>query len=616
MKLATRTNQLFLDLLVLSAAYFLSYFIRFEGDVPKQFITLLFFTWPYILILKFLVLHIVGVLRISWRYISLKDIVRISLAAAISCSILLASRTFFGQYIDTWQYAHYGVIPYGIILIDFLATILGLCGVRALRRLVAEQFEHHGRREVPIKRVLLVGAGQSGVTVAKELLSHPEMALKAIGFIDDDKAKIGTIINGIKVLGSTAEIATYAQKERADQILITISKIAGPQIRRLTKLCQETGLETKIIPSLHELVGGNLTVNSIRDVSIDDLLGREAVHLDLELIRPLLKDKCVLVTGAGGSIGSELCRQIANFAPKNILLLEQAENPLFAISNELNARNINITPIIADITDSARIAAVFATYKPEVVFHAAAHKHVPLMEINPGEAIKNNVLGTRVLAETASRAEVKAFLLISTDKAVNPSSVMGASKRIAELIIQALSATSKTKFVAVRFGNVLGSSGSVIPTFLAQIRRGGPVTVTHPDMRRYFMTIPEACQLVLEAISLGEGGEIFILDMGNPVKIVDLARDLITLSGFKPDEDIKIVFTGMRPGEKLFEELSVASEHADKTKHPKIFVGRIAAADSRFLAQKVAELEKAALENNNAILPALIKTIVPEYSGA
>jgi FlaA1/EpsC-like NDP-sugar epimerase len=336
----------------------------------------------------------------------------------------------------------------------------------------------------------------------------------------------------------------------------------------------------------------------------------------LELINPLLKDKCVLVTGAGGSIGSELCRQIANFAPKNLLLLEQAENPLFAISNELKAKQVPITSIIADITDRARIEDIFATYQPEVVFHAAAHKHVPLMELNPQEAIKNNVTGTRVMAETASKFGAKAFLMISTDKAVNPSSVMGASKRIAELIVQSLSARSATKFVAVRFGNVLGSSGSVIPTFLQQIRAGGPVTVTHPDMRRYFMTIPEACQLVLEAISLGEGGEIFILDMGSPVKIVDLARDLITLSGLKPGEDIKIIFTGMRPGEKLFEELSVSSEHAEKTKHPKIFIGRIAAADSQALAQKVSALEKAAGENNAAALPALIKAIVPEYSGA
>ncbi|MCQ2382854.1 MAG: polysaccharide biosynthesis protein [Clostridia bacterium] len=619
MRFATRTNQFILDGLILSLAYWFSFMLRFEGTLDQRYSTMLLITWPYAVLLHFLALHFSGSLRISWRFISLKDVLRIILALFFSCTLLLISRAFFGDFLPTSDFSAYATIPYGVILINFILNILGITGLRALHRIIVEhhQFIKHGSATPKaVKRTLLVGAGDSGATIIKEISSRPDMGMAAVGFVDDDQRKIGTTILGYKVLGTIDQLNSVCQKEHVEQILITINDISAPQMRRITTICQSTGLQTKIIPGVHELVNGNLSLQKIRPVSIDDLLGRKAVKLDLDLISPLLENKVILVTGAGGSIGSELCRQISHFKPQTLLLLEQAENPLFAINNELIAQNVNTVPLIADITDRPRIESIFKQFSPDIVFHAAAHKHVPLMEANPPEAIKNNVTGTRIMAETADKFHVGAFLMISTDKAVNPSSIMGASKRIAELVIQSISQNSKTKFVAVRFGNVLGSSGSVIPTFMQQIKNGGPVTVTHPDMQRYFMTIPEACQLVLEAISLGEGGEIFILDMGTPVKIVDLARDLISLSGFRPDSDIKIVFTGIRPGEKLFEELSVAKESADKTKHPKIFIGHIIPPEnSNEFLLKVTHLEEMAKQNSQNI-SSLIKEIVPEYIGS
>jgi FlaA1/EpsC-like NDP-sugar epimerase len=384
-------------------------------------------------------------------------------------------------------------------------------------------------------------------------------------------------VRGIPVLGTIDELPKIAARLGVKQVIVTIADLEPKALRRIVERCEKERLRAKILPGLYQLIDGQAGLGRLRDVSIEDLLGRDAVKLDLELIGAFLTGKRVLVTGAGGSIGSELCRQVAAFSPGALTLVERSEFALFTIHQELLKRfpEVTLIPRICDIGDLARLDTVFVEDRPQVVFHAAAHKHVPMMEYNPGEAIKNNVFGTKAVADAADRHSAEAFVMISTDKAVNPTSIMGATKRVAEMYVQALSARSRTKYVAVRFGNVLGSTGSVIPTFKAQIAAGGPVTVTHPEMVRYFMTIPEASQLVMQAASMGNGGEIFVLDMGEPVKIVDLAHDLIRLSGLVPGVDIQIEFTGMRPGEKLFEELGFDAERMSKTAHPKIFTGRL-----------------------------------------
>ncbi|MBZ0118155.1 MAG: polysaccharide biosynthesis protein, partial [Sandaracinaceae bacterium] len=468
---------------------------------------------------------------------------------------------------------------------NFALTFLGVGGVRVLRRIVGEQLESRrtmkkaaGRELVP---TMFVGAGAGGLLMTKEIAGRPDLGVKPVGFLDDDRDKVGTTVGGVPVVGTTERLPELCERYGAHQVLITMASAPGSTVRRISKLAEQAGLPVQIIPGLFEILDGRVNLSRIRPVAIEDLLRREPVQLDAEAIAADLRGRVVLVTGAGGSIGSEICRQVASYAPERLMLVERAENSLFHIHRELSASHpgVELVPLIADVGDAARMRALFAQHRPYSVFHAAAHKHVPMMEWNPGEAIKNNVFGTKLLADLADEHGANSFVMISTDKAVNPTSVMGASKRVAEMYVQALASKSDTRFVTVRFGNVLGSAGSVIPIFREQIAAGGPVTVTHPEMCRYFMTIPEACQLVLQAGTMGEGGEIFVLDMGEPVKIVDLARDLIRLSGFRPDEDIEIQFTGVRPGEKLFEELSLDAEHAGKTKHPKIFVGRRPAAE-------------------------------------
>jgi len=469
--------------------------------------------------------------------------------------------------------------------------------------------------EAKENRTILIGAGQAGVLVARELENRPDLNLLPVGFVDDDPAKHGLVIQGLEVLGPTSKLAEIARKKGAKQALITIAAAPRKTIRRIALLCEQAGIATKVVPGLFEVVAGTASFSTIRDVALEDLLGREPVELDLEAIGQDLRGRVVLLTGAGGSIGSELCRQIARFRPRELVLVEQAENALFLIHRELAASfpDLAIVPCVADVCDAVRMRNIFAAHRPEAVFHAAAHKHVPMMEWNPGEAVKNNVLGTRVVADLAHAFSARQFVLISTDKAVNPTSVMGATKRLAEMYVQALSAASPTRFVTVRFGNVLGSNGSVIPIFREQLQKGGPITVTHPEMRRYFMTIPEACQLVLQAGSMGLGGEIFVLDMGEPVRILDLALDLIRLSGLRPYEDIDIVFTGIRPGEKLFEELSTAEEHVDKTRHPKIFIGRVVPEPLAEVTEKIDRLVELADRLPPAELRSRLAEAVPEY---
>jgi FlaA1/EpsC-like NDP-sugar epimerase len=610
----TRGVQLALDVLVLSAAFWLGFLFRFEFSIPSEYLESALTYWPGVILLEYLVLVALGVQRFSWRYVSLRETARIGLTIAASSSILLAFRLTIGDSIHVIE-----SVPLGVLSMNFVLGFVGLVGIRASRRVYGEAKERRrlegGRKR---SRVLLIGAGQAGILVAREIASRPDMGLQAVGFLDDNPLKVGMQIGGLTVLGTTQQIAEIAQHKRVERVLITIANASGAEVREITMRCRDAKLDTKIIPGIYEIVGERVNLSRIREVAIEDLLGREPVQLDEAQVLGSIRGEVVMVTGAGGSIGSELCRQVCRYAPKHLILIERFENALFEIHRELRARfpDITLEPRIADVTDEPRMARVFQERLPSIVIHAAAHKHVPMMESNPGEAVKNNIGGTRLVADLADRFGAARFVLVSTDKAVNPTSVMGATKRVSEIYIQALGQRSTTRFVTVRFGNVLGSNGSVIPIFKEQISRGGPVTVTHPEMKRYFMTIPEASQLVLQAGAMGEGGEIFILDMGDPVKIVDIARDLITLSGFRPDEEIEIEFSGVRPGEKLFEELSTDAEHADRTKHPKIFIGRIAASSLAETTRTIDELLALGNHEDGDRIRTALRGMVPEYTGA
>lgn len=619
LKLATRSSRALLDLLVLTAAYWLAYLLRFDWDVPHAMWKRLILTWPYVVGVQYFLLALCGVPRFAWHQVGLREAIRIGYAAALAAAILLGARFLSPVVIPVFGYALYAFIPIGIIVIDGTAAFMGITGLRTLSRVFAENAQARQHRQGGQPRripTLLVGAGQAGLLVAKEIAARPDLGIEPVGFLDDDRFKVGTVVHGIRVLGSTAELSQLRERTGAEQVVITIASARGTDIRRIRQLCDKAGLPMKIVPGIYEIVSGRVNLSRIRPVAIEDLLRREPVKLDEETISAAVQGRTILVTGAGGSIGSELCRQVCRFQPAQLVLVEQAENGLFHIERELREQSpaVPIAPCIADVCDEKRMASIIERYKPAMILHAAAHKHVPMMESNPGEAVKNNILGTRRVADLAEAHGVERFVMISTDKAVNPSSVMGATKRIAEMYLQALSQRSKTSFVTVRFGNVLGSAGSVVPIFQAQIAQGGPVSVTHPEMSRYFMTIPEACQLVLQSGAMGKGGEIFILDMGEPVKIVDLARDLIELSGFRPGEDIEIRFTGVRPGEKLFEELSKAEEHADKTRHPKIFVGRASRVEWDEIIRRIAELLQIADSGDSDAVRAILGRAIPEYS--
>lgn len=623
-----RLMQLAVDVGLLAAAYIAAFLVRFEGAIPRTLWRTLAVSLPLVVVLQMGVLRQRGVHRLVWRYISLPDARKILAAVATATLVLLCVRAVIGS---SWYEHHLASSPLellnnfsspiGVLLADAVFASTALLGVRALWRALSEQDE--ARRRSPERRrdavpTILVGAGRAGSLVAREIQNRPDLGLDAVAFVDDDTEKQGTYIAGLPVLGRTDELERIATETGALQVLISMASAPGKDIRRVVRLCEAARLRVKIVPGLFELIGGAKAV-AIRDVSVEDLLRREPIELDSTALGDSIRDQVILVTGAGGSIGSEICRQVAGYTPRQIVLLEQAENNLFFVERELRERfpHLSIVPCIADVCDEGRVDNVFSTFRPAAVFHAAAHKHVSMMEANPGEAVKNNVFGTITVANAADRHGVGAFVLISTDKAVNPASVMGATKRAAETYVQSLSSRSKTRFVAVRFGNVLGSTGSVVPIFRDQIAKGGPVTVTHPDMKRYFMTIPEATQLVLQAGAIGRSGEILILDMGEPVRMVDLAHDLITLSGLRPGVDIEVVFTGMRPGEKLFEELSTAEEAAERTRHPRIFVGRIAPSEWRDVLARVSRLravvDRAA--DGDDVRRALSE-MVPEYTAA
>jgi FlaA1/EpsC-like NDP-sugar epimerase len=615
-----RSAQIVIDLVILSAALWIALVLRFEGAVPYQMFKRVIFLWPYIVSFQYALLAVLGIPRFSWRYIGLREAVLILRALSAAALVLVATRLFLVNVIPGNLYAQYAHLPLGIAIFDFVLAFVGLCGVRVARRLFTERVQMQRSQSSGIKRVptLLLGAGHAGLLIAKEIERSPSLGILPVGFIDDNEQTHGSMVHGIRVLGSVADIERLARVHEAAQVIITIASASGQVVRGIAEACQRAGLKVKVVPGLHQLVSGQLNFTRIRDVAIEDLLRRDQVVLDDQSIAADLRGAVVMVTGAGGSIGSEICRQVSRFEPKRLLLVERAENALFEIHRELRGEFPSLTfePLIADIADPRRMNQIFQDYAPQVVFHAAAHKHVPMMEWNAAEAIKNNVVGTRILADIANSHETRAFVMISTDKAVKPSSIMGASKRAAEIYIQALAKQSATRFVTVRFGNVLDSNGSVVPIFKEQISRGGPVTVTHPEMKRYFMTIPEACQLVLQAAAMGRGGEIFILDMGEPVRIVDLAQDLIHLSGFLPHE-IEIVFSGIRPGEKLYEELSITDEQAEKTRHPKIFVGRTTAEALEIVSAKIDDLKAAVDRDATAeVVREKLANVVPEFLGS
>jgi FlaA1/EpsC-like NDP-sugar epimerase len=565
--------QLILDVTWLALAFVISCGLRFDFELPPSAVALMPGQLVVAAGVQFAFLYVGGIHKFIWRYISIGEVKKFVAAALWSAALLLMLRAFFPK-------SHLGM-PISVIVIDTCLAFGGALGMRVLRRGAYERRRRKltssgGARS--LKRVLLIGAGRAGVLTAAEARGRGDLGVQIVGFVDDDRSKVGSTLQGLKVLGTSADLPRLVRDLDIDHLIISIAQASRQEFRRILDICESIPVRVRVIPSLSEIMQGNVKVSRIRDVEIEDLLGRQPVQLDDRKLSAFLSGKTVMVTGAGGSIGSELVRQAVRFGPARILLVERAEFALFNIEREMRAAvpGVELLPLIADVSDEPRMRTIFSTYAPQVVLHAAAHKHVPMMETNPCEAVKNNVLGTSITGELAGEHGVETFVLISTDKAVRPTSVMGATKRVAELAVQGLDHRYETKFVAVRFGNVIGSAGSVIPIFRDQILKGGPVTVTHPDMVRYFMTIPEASQLVLQAGAMGEGGEIFVLDMGEPVKILDLAKETIRLSGLRPFEDIDIMFTGIRPGEKLFEELQAAGEDLALTRHPKIFIGKIA----------------------------------------
>jgi FlaA1/EpsC-like NDP-sugar epimerase len=503
-----------------------------------------------------------GLYRGDWRFASMPDLVRIIKAASVGTLICLAV---------IFLTIRLNAIPRAVFPAYWLLLIVALGTLRFFYRWFKDRKFYPKR-----KRVLIAGAGRAGEMLVRDLLRDPERNLEPIGFVDDKRRKLGAEIHGIRVLGKCAQIPELAEKLEIDLILLAIPTARSPQLRRIVEYCEVANTPFRAIPCMQDLVAGRVSIDTLRELSIEDLLGRNPVTLDQRAISAELSGRCVLISGSGGSIGTELCRQVARLAPARLVLLENCEFNLFRIENELRQSfpHLDIQAKLCDVVDMTAIETLFERYHPDIVYHAAAYKHVPMLESQVREAIQNNVCGTRVMALAADRHGCDAFVLISTDKAVNPANIMGASKRIAEIFCQNFNQHSATRFITVRFGNVLGSDGSVVPLFKAQIEAGGPVTVTHPEMTRYFMTIPEACQLILQAESMGSGGEIYVLDMGEPVSISYLAEQMIRLSGNEPGKDIEIVYTGLRPGEKLFEELFHEKERLVGTQHEKIFLAQ------------------------------------------
>ncbi len=593
-----------IDMFLINAAFIASLLIRFDGIIPKEILNSYIQLSVYLTGIFLLFYFSLGLYKKMWQYASVEELLSIVKAVSIATVASIA----FIYYIEIR-------LPRSFFILSWVLNILFIGGSRLVWRLFKEKY-FNIRTLKGGKPVLLVGAGKAGAMIVRELKNGNGHGYNPVGFVDDSKEKQNQDLLNIPVLGTRDDIPQIVENYGVQEVIITMPSASGKTIREIVAMCNELGVKTNILPAIHSIVDGKVKVSELREIQVEDLLRREPVKTNLEDICQYINNNVVLVSGAGGSIGSELCRQIIRFSPKEIILLGHDENPIFEIEQELKKSfsEFKIKTVIANIREKGKIDFIFNLHKPNVVFHAAAHKHVPLMELNPEEAVKNNVLGTNNIANAADKYACDAFILISTDKAVNPTNIMGATKRVAEMIIQNLDIKSKTKFAAVRFGNVLGSRGSVLPTFKSQIAEGGPITVTHPDMTRYFMTIPEAVQLVIQAGAMAGGGEIFVLDMGQPVKIDDMARDLISLSGLEPDNDIKIKYIGTRPGEKLYEELLTAEEGTTSTKHNRIFVAKPIKIDSNELNNFIAMLKKLSFTINREEILITIKELVPTYN--
>ena len=592
---------------IITTSFHLAYEVRFDFLVPLNYQAERLQLIGLVIGVKLVALVLVRQLGSVLTYFSIPDLLQLIWGMSGASLVILIPRMLGWTYLSP---------PRGVLLTDFMLCLGGLCMARLSTRLYRERITM-GRKvaSAPQQRIIIIGAGDAGASLAKEFINAPSRGFKPIMFFDDDTAKHGKLVHGVPVIGAPEMIPAVKEIGDMAKAVIAMPMASAKRIREVVILLTEQGLKVETLPSIEELTSGRVRASRIRPVEVQDLLGRDAVNLDSVGIRKLIEGRVILVTGAGGSIGGELCRQIAALNPSRLLLVEQAEGSLFNIEQELNDLGLGAiaVPLVGDVLDRERMEFIFTRYQPQVVFHAAAHKHVYLMERQPAEAIRNNVLGTRLLARLSAAEGVEAFVFISTDKAINPTSVMGATKRLAEIQLMATAAGKghKTKFMAVRFGNVLGSSGSVIPIFKRQIANGGPVTVTHPDVTRYFMTIPEAVGLVLQSSVLGKGGEIFVLDMAQPVKIVDLARQMIELSGFKVGDDIEIKFTGLKPGEKLFEELQHQSEEHASTDHPRIMRFK---SNAMFSESGVMELEQRLHTMEANELKREMQRLVPEYT--
>jgi FlaA1/EpsC-like NDP-sugar epimerase len=602
------------DALIAALSFWFALGLRFStlniNSYPTVHLGKFFILSEIILLMSFL---LNGLYRGVWRFSSTHDLVRVIKASSIGVVISLVA---------CFQLNRLDGVPRSMFFIQFLLLVVGLGGGRFLYRFLKDRTamkDMLGGGDEEVKKVLIVGAGRAGEKLVRDINSTPALKLKVVGFVDDDKYKKNAVIHNIKIFGGTEMIPKIATDYGVDKIFIAIPSATGDEVKQIVKFCKETNAEIKILPKMDQLLSAQVEISLLRNLKIEDLLGREQVQLDTAHLDAMLNDKIILVTGAGGSIGSELCFQIAKFQPRLIVMADACELFMYELEMRFKATHPDIAfyPKMIDVRNTAKVNDLFEMYKPQIVFHAAAYKHVPMMEYNPAEAIETNVLGTKIIAEASLRHQAEKFIMISTDKAVNPTNVMGASKRIAEMVVTDISKKSQkingsTKFISVRFGNVLGSNGSVIPLFTRQIEERRDVTVTHPDIIRYFMSIPEACQLVLQAGSMGAGGEIFVLDMGEPVKIVDLAREMIRLAGLELDRDIKIVFTGLRPGEKLFEELFSDKESYEFTHHGKIRKALFRKLDETFQINLDRLLSLQSAEPDTVVY--LIKELVPEFT--
>jgi len=589
------------DIFFIAFSIWLSFFLRFEGLVPAQYFSMieeiiilaLFFCIP--------IFYFVGLYSFSWSYAGINEL--LSLAKAVTISFLfLAVTLYFSQRFPTFS-----GYPRSTLITSFIFVII-FCGLARLsKRICMRLFKNWDGKE----RTLIVGAGDAGEQIVRGIMTSKNTQYMPVGFVDDNPVKRGITIHGFKVLGRISDIPQISKKYQISQLIIALPTAGSRTIKNAVEAARSAGLENiKIAPHINEIISGEISLKNLKDVGAEDLLDRERILFDMSQIENFLKSKIVLITGAAGSIGSELSRLTSDFSPSLLLLLDQDETGIFNISNELAEKypDLKIQSLVADIIDKEKLNKIFKKFKPEIVFHTAAYKHVPLMEQDPKEAVKNNIFGTKIIAEASLENKVEKFIFISTDKAVNPTSVMGATKRIGEMVCQAFWQKNSTKFISVRFGNVLDSRGSVIPTFREQIKKGGPVTITDPKMERYFMLIPEACILVMQASAMGQGGEVFVLDMGKPIKILDLAKTMIEASGLLPDKDIAIVFTGKRPGEKLFEEILTAEEGTISTQNQRIFIAKLSSVDGEKLRRDLSLLDEAAekehiVENLRKILP-------------